>query len=222
MSDVLEIVIAGETLLLLPDRAMFWPARRTLLIADWHIGKAAVFGRRGLAIPEGDLQYDLQRLDRVLASYATDELIVLGDLMHAPPLASDRWPQDLADWLGEHATLGFSVVAGNHDRVSAERLPAPLTERVDWYPADRRVGPFCLAHEPEPVTSGYVLAGHLHPTLRLSSGADRVRSPVFWFRQDHAVLPAFGSFTGGHNIRPKRGDRVFMTGPDSVVEITPK
>ena len=222
MSGALEVCIADEALLLLPERAIFWPARGALLIADWHIGKAAVFGRRGLAIPEGDLQHDMQRLDRLLSIYAAEELIVLGDLMHAPPLATDHWPQGLANWLAKHAQLSFSVVAGNHDRISAEQLPAALAGRIDWYPADRRVGAIVLAHEPEPLADSYVLAGHLHPTLRLTSGVDRVRSPVFWFRQDYAVLPAFGSFTGGHNIRPGRGDRVFMTGPDSVVEITPR
>jgi hypothetical protein len=44
--------------------------------------------------------------------------------------------------------------------------------------------------------------------------------PVFWFTRRFAVLPSFGSFTGGHPIRLGAGDRVFAAGPDSVLDLT--
>ena len=36
------------------------------------------------------------------------------------------------------------------------------------------------------------------------------RFPCFHVGVRHAVLPAFGTFTGGHTIHPVRGDRVFV------------
>ncbi|MEE7547733.1 hypothetical protein HF319_12415, partial [Xanthomonas sp. Kuri4-1] len=46
-------VLAGETVELLGDRALYRPARRALLIADLHLGKADVFRRAGIGLPAG-------------------------------------------------------------------------------------------------------------------------------------------------------------------------
>jgi hypothetical protein len=37
--------VAGEKLGLFAERAIYWPARSTLLVADPHFGKAATFRR---------------------------------------------------------------------------------------------------------------------------------------------------------------------------------
>ena len=103
---------------------------------------------------------------------------------------------------------------------SGDGLPAGLGERIDWHDDTLDEGPFRFAHEPESATGRYTIAGHLHPTRRLVLAGDRVRAPAFWFRADSAVLPAFGGFTGGMNISPAAGDRVFVTGPGAVVEVS--
>ena len=211
---------AGEQLTLLAERAITWPARRTLLIADWHMGKADVFGRRGIAIPDGDVAHDLARLAMLVREQRSERLVVLGDLMHAPPQPGDAWPTLFAHWLQQHAALQVIVVAGNHDRVHADALPVNLADRLDWRASHVDDGPFRFDHEPGSAPGQYVLAGHIHPTCALRVGSDRLRAPAFWFREDHAVLPAFGSFTGGYNIQSAAGERIFVAGPGAVVEVT--
>ncbi|MEM7611088.1 MAG: ligase-associated DNA damage response endonuclease PdeM [Pseudomonadota bacterium] len=225
MSDVDAIAAqcvtcCGESLDLLAGRAVFWAARRALLLADWHLGKSGVFGRRGLAIPGGDVDADLERLQTMIDRLDIASIWVLGDLMHAPPVAADDWPERVAQFLLANPTVQMAVVAGNHDRVQREHLPASLGQLIDWYTGPVDIGPFRLDHEPDSVAGRFVIAGHLHPTRRLVLGADRLRAPAFWFRRQYAVLPAFGSFTGGHNIRPSGDDRVFVAGPDSVIEVS--
>lgn len=210
----------GEPLWLLAERAVLWPTRATLLVADWHIGKASVFGRHGLAIPEGDLHRDLARLDALIAACGARRLIVLGDLMHAPPAADDHWPAVLGDWLARHAALEFVVVAGNHDRVTLAAIAPALASRVTWFDDACVEPPFVLLHEPAVDPRGFVLSGHLHPMRRLRLGNDSLRAPAFWFREEHAVLPAFGSFLGGVNIRPSVADRVYVAGPDAVIDVS--
>lgn len=211
------IECAGEHLLLHHDRALYWPRRRMLLVADVHLGKESAFGRAGLAVPGGVTETDLDRLGRLVAEFGAGELVVLGDFTHAPPGASDRWLDAIAVWL-DGVDAAVSIVAGNHDRpVTRQRLDA----RLRWYPEDRLEAPFVLQHAPRPDGRGYGLGGHLHPAVRLRSGGDRLRLPVFWFRADHAVLPAFGSFTGGQNIRPNPGERLFAVGPDAVMALPP-
>ena len=214
-----RITCCGEQLILTAQRVLLWPRQAAALVADWHIGKAAVFGRRGLAVPAGTEADDFKRLDAVIEAGAVRHLYVLGDLMHAPPQADDSWPTTMVAWLARHAALQCTVIAGNHDRVAADHLPAALRDRLDWHANALRVGPFLLAHEPYECPDAFVLAGHLHPTLRLMTAGDRVRAPVYWFRASQAVLPAFGGLTGGMNIRPAAGERVYLVGPDIVSEV---
>jgi metallophosphoesterase superfamily enzyme len=72
-----------------------------------------------------------------------------------------------------------------------------------------RLGPLALCHHPQRVSAAHVLAGHLHPCVRLHGGAcDSVRLPCFWIRAELTLLPAFGEFTGGAPIVREAGDHV--------------
>jgi DNA ligase-associated metallophosphoesterase len=211
----LAIECAGEELLLHHDRALYWPRRRMLLVADVHLGKEWAFGRAGLAVPGGATESDLGRLDTLVRSFGAEELAVLGDFTHAPPGDEDRWLDHIGDWL-HGIPAEVSIVAGNHDRPATRQR---MDRRIRWYPESRVERPFVLQHEPEPDPRGYGLGGHLHPAMRLRGGGDSIRLPVFWFLERHAVLPAFGSFTGARNVRPGAGDRVYAIAPDAVVAL---
>ncbi|TXD50975.1 DEAD/DEAH box helicase, partial [Ralstonia sp. TCR112] len=52
-SSDLAIQCAGETVWLLPERALWWPVQRMLMVADAHFGKAATFRARGVPVPAG-------------------------------------------------------------------------------------------------------------------------------------------------------------------------
>jgi len=47
------ISAAGEHLLLLPQKAVYWPRASLLAIADIHFGKAAAFRSYGIPVPRG-------------------------------------------------------------------------------------------------------------------------------------------------------------------------
>ena len=67
MSDGdLNINLLGESMVLLPERAMYWPARETLFIADPHWGKAATFRSYGIPVPAGTTDEGIARLDRLV------------------------------------------------------------------------------------------------------------------------------------------------------------
>ena len=78
-----EVELAGERLWLLADKAVYWPARKMLIIADIHFGKAAAFRALGVPVPRGTTTQNLLALDALLAMYACDEIIFLGDFLHA-------------------------------------------------------------------------------------------------------------------------------------------
>lgn len=74
MAVELELEIAGEPMRALGDRALYWPARRRLLIADLHLGKGDVFRRAGIALPSGGTSHDLARLAALLERTGAHEL----------------------------------------------------------------------------------------------------------------------------------------------------
>ncbi len=111
---------------------------------------------------------------------------------------------------------------GNHDRRAG---PAPDDWRIEEHAGPLRIGPFELRHEPGEASSqgAYVLAGHIHPAVRVRGvDGDTLRAPCFLLGPRAGLLPAFGEFTGGARVRPRAGDRVFVVGPDAVVEVGPR
>ncbi|HVK10046.1 MAG TPA: phosphoesterase, partial [Gemmataceae bacterium] len=150
-----EVTIAGERLVLRPDRSLYWPRAGALVVADPHFGKAETFRAAGLPVP-GDAGPALARLGSALADTGAGRLIVLGDLWHARAGRTARVADELARWRAERPALRVEVVRGNHDRAGP-----PPAGWGDW--AAVAEPPFAFAHFPEPTDAGYVLAGHLHP-----------------------------------------------------------
>lgn len=189
MAPELPTTLASEQVLLLGARALYWPARKALLIADLHLGKADVFRRAGIGLPSGGTGDDLERLSALLQQHAVDTLWILGDVLHG---AAHRaaWYRQWQGWREQHATLEIGALAGNHDRAlpKADLGLTLLGEQL-------QVGPFLLRHDPHPHPSLHVLCGHVHPLARLP-GMQR-RWPAFWLRERLTVLPAYSRFTAG-------------------------
>lgn len=204
----------------LPERALYWPSRAMLLVADPHWGKAAAFRAGGLAVPEAGTSADLERLGRALAATGAERLVFLGDFWHARAGRSSEVLDALRRWRERHCELTVELVRGNHDRHAGDP-PEEFSIRSVEAPFDE--APFRLAHFPEPDPSGYVLAGHLHPAVHLRGagrGRERLRLPCFHFGPQVGVLPAFGSFTGHATVRPAAGDRVLVVADERVIEIS--
>lgn len=208
MTERLVVDIAGETMHLLADRALFWPARGRLLIADLHLGKGDVFRAAGIALPSGGTAHDLARLDRLIDATGARELWILGDLLHGATHHA-RWREGWDRWRSAHAGLRIAALRGNHDR---HRDDAALD--IDALGESVAQDGLLLRHEPLPDPAHHVIAGHLHPTLRLPG----IRRPLpgFWLRPGHTVLPAFSAFTGGQVVEPGAGDRFAACAGDHV------
>lgn len=208
------VTIAGETLRLLPERAVFWPAAATVLIADLHLGKAATFRAASIAVPDGA---DLARLSRVITGCDARRLVILGDLLHARSGRTAAALEEMCAWRECHSNLDIVLVRGNHDSHAGDPPAEWGFACVDepW-----GAGPFAMRHIPAEDPGGYTLAGHLHPAARLAgAGRQRLTLPCFWIGARVGVLPAFGEFTGSKTIVPAPGDRVYVIAGDEVVAV---
>jgi DNA ligase-associated metallophosphoesterase len=214
MSPHQPILLAGAELWLLADKAVYWPERKALLVADAHFGKAAAYRRLGQPVPHGTTEANLARLDALLAHYPCDRLIFLGDFLHAPESRAAATLAALADWRRRHAALELVLIRGNHDRRAGD---PPATLRIEVVAEPLLLGPFALCHEPQPHATHHVLAGHLHPAFRLHGrGRQSLRLPCFRIGERSSLLPAFGSFTGGMDVDADAQTRIFLVGDGAV------
>jgi DNA ligase-associated metallophosphoesterase len=212
----LEITLQGERVLLHPDRAMLWPARSTLIVADPHFGKDDIFRRWGTALPQGPALADLQRLTDLIAANSCTRLVVLGDFLHGATQAGDGFLDAFRVWRQAHGSLTVDVVVGNHD---SRESASDWQQVVGWHTRVLVEPPFVLAHEPAANPHGYVLAGHIHPVIHLRRRGGPGRVPVFWQRREFLILPSFGSPTGGAEVAVELGDLVYAAGPERVVPL---
>ncbi len=212
-----RVEVRGESLLLLPERAVLWERAATLLVADPHWGKAAAFRAAGIPVPGGTTAEGLARLDALLQRTGARRIVFLGDYLHAREGRAPATLHALAAWRERNRAVQLALVRGNHDRGAGDPPPELGLACIDPPLVEP---PFALAHFPAPLPEGYVLGGHLHPGVRLEGvGRQRERLPCFWLRSDSAVLPAFGSFTGLADVSPTSGDRVFVLAGDRVVGV---
>lgn len=208
--------IASEIVHLLPERALYWPGQRMLVVADIHFGKAASFRALGVPVPRGTTAQNLAVLDRLLVRYAIEQIIFLGDFLHAANARAAGTLATIETWRGRYPALSLLLVRGNHDVHAGD---PPPTLRIDSVDAPYYVDPFAFCHHPAALPGSYVMAGHVHPIIWLSSRVDRVRLPCFLVGPQRMILPSFGAFTGGFAVTPMPDEQVYAVTDDRVIAI---
>jgi uncharacterized protein len=204
-------------LVLLPERAVFWPKRRSILIADLHLGKEAAFRSAGIPLPTGDTADTLQRLGSLIAATDARRVVILGDLFHAATGMTPETLQALAAWRKQHSNVDVLHIRGNHDRSAGWAAPELGFDERDEAVVE---APFVLRHEPVEDDQGMVIGGHIHPGIVLRGRArDRLRLPCFVVGPRRMILPAFGTFTGLFTVLPAVGEKVYVVAESSVLPV---
>jgi uncharacterized protein len=196
------IVLAGVPLLVDAAGALYWAEQGLLVVSDLHLEKGSSFAARGILLPPYDTASTLLRLAALIARYAPRCVVALGDSFHdgggpARLGAADR--QSIAalqrgrDWIW---------ITGNHD-------PEPSSEVGGTSAGEFGAGPLTFRHLPSGAKGE--VAGHLHPVARVSHRGRSVGRRCFAADGTRMVMPAFGSYTGGLNIRNAAFANVFGT-----------
>jgi len=199
----------------LPERALYWPAHSTLLLADLHLGKADTFRHYGIGIPQSVQWADLQRLQQVVMRFQPQCCVVLGDFVHGrlvDAATADAWNALVAAC----APTEFVLVAGNHDR-ALNRGQLHLHGIVDELEIDN----VYLTHEPLAAHAlrggGMNIHGHIHAGLRVGKGQRKL--PALAWQPPYLLLPAFSEFTAGVDVaRNSAAIWVFVEDGDGVLQ----
>ncbi len=179
-STVIRVDLQGESLLLLPERALLWERTGTLGSSDAHLGKAAAFRAAAIPLPGGTTTEALSRLSTALARTGARRLLLLGDFFHARAGRAARTLAAIAAWRERHADLEVVLVRGNHDKGAGD---PPSEWGFDCQDEPRIEPPFAFRHHPEEENSA-LCAGGAHPSRGLPLGIRRVarEAPLFPLR----------------------------------------
>ena len=199
--------LGPHRLLLDPAGALVWPAQHLLAVADLHLEKASHFAARGRLVPPLDSALTLGRLARLVRLYRPRLLLALGDSFHDEDGPARLAAADAAQLARIAGETGLTWIAGNHDpRLAGRAVPEITIEGITFRHAPQR-------------GAAFEICGHLHPKARVEARGTAVTRACFLAAPHRILLPAFGAFTGGLDIRDPaiascfpRGGRAFLLG----------
>jgi hypothetical protein len=182
------------------DGALYWPEERVLVIADLHLEKGSSFATRGVLLPPYDTAATLERIAVLIARFTPHAVIALGDSFHDRRGPARIAAADRAALAGLQRGRDWIWIAGNHDPDPAEGVGGSFGGAL-------AIGALVFRHEPTGAKGE--IAGHLHPVARVAGHGRTVRRRCFASDGARLIMPAFGAFAGGLNVRHRAFADVF-------------
>jgi DNA ligase-associated metallophosphoesterase len=202
----LALELAGAEALLRTSGALWLAAERLLVVADLHLEKGSAYAARGQMLPPYDTRETLARLAAEAVQLRPHTILLLGDTLHDGQ-AEGRLSGDDIRTLTTIATVSELVwIVGNHDADGPRALPGEVAG--GWCASG-----LSLVHEPAASPRFGEVAGHLHPCARVKGRAASVRRRCFVSDGERLVMPAFGAFAGGLNVRDPAFQGLFRRAP---------
>jgi DNA ligase-associated metallophosphoesterase len=187
-----EVSINGTVLVADRAGALYWPHEGVLAIADLHLEKGSSFAKRGVLLPPYDTAATLARLSAVIMRYAPRCVMALGDSFHDGGGPNRLADADRTQLRALQVGRDWIWITGNHD-------PEPAQDIGGQFGGALAIGALTFRHIPSGLAGE--IAGHLHPVARVSHRGRAVSRRCFAADALRMVMPAFGAFAGGLNIR---------------------
>ncbi|MBV9548776.1 MAG: ligase-associated DNA damage response endonuclease PdeM [Alphaproteobacteria bacterium] len=194
MWNDLIINVNGESVLLDALGAAFLPAHRALVVADMHFEKGSSFARTGQFLPPYDSRATLLKLAEAVGRHQPAVVVALGDSFHDGEAGGRIGAEERAMLDALARVAEWVWIAGNHD----PKPPAWLGGRTA---GEITFGGLTLRHEPHAELHLGEVAGHLHPCATAAKWGRSVRRRCFVSDGLRLVLPAFGAYAGGLDVR---------------------
>ncbi len=204
----LRLILSGVAVRALPEGALYVEGARALVVSDLHLEKGSAFAVRGQMLPPYDTRFSLARLAALIEALAPEIVVSLGDSFHDREAGLRLHGEDRAALSALTARTDWVWIEGNHD---------PEPPRALGGRAAREITLAGLAFRHEPAGGQAHVYGHLHPCARVAARGASVRRRCFATDGARLVMPAFGAFAGGLNVRDAAFAPVFPAGCYALV-----
>jgi len=206
------IHLAGERLMLDPAGALVWPATGMLVVSDLHLEKGSSYARHGMLLPPWDTHATLDRLAILLRRWRPRIVLALGDSFHDVEGAARLPHGELARLNAMTEAHRFVWVLGNHDPTPPAGVGGDFVEAFV-------TGSIVFRHQAVTRPDVGEVSGHCHPKAAVPARGGSVSRPCFVTDSKRIMMPAFGSYAGGLDVRDRaiarlfpHGARVFLLG----------
>lgn len=184
------LLFGGHDFTIVGGRALYWPQRRALIVADLHLEKASWFAMRGQMLPPHDSLATLEALTALVEQSSASEVWCLGDNFH-DDAGCERLPATArALLMALTAATRWHWITGNHDEHLPDGIGGAILDEAE-------VDGLTLRHRADPDEWRPELSGHFHPKHRAGARGRSVSRPCFVMSERKLILPAFGALTGG-------------------------
>lgn len=201
-----QIILAGQELETHYSGALWWPDKRLLALADLHLEKGSSFARSGQLLPPYDSRETLERLEGLCEAFQPQTLVCLGDSFHDREASERLGEEERARIERLTERLEWIWIAGNHDPTPPKGLGGRTYE--EW-----QLENLIFRHEAEAVPAGYgELSGHFHPKARVRTRARAISARCFVEDGARLILPSFGAYTGGLDVKDPAISSLFKPG----------
>jgi DNA ligase-associated metallophosphoesterase len=202
----LRLALASGEVMLRASGALWLAREGALVVADLHLEKGSAYAARGQMLPPYDTRETLTRLDAEVQALDPRVVVLLGDTFH-DRRSETRIAAEDADRLRALASRRTLVwVVGNHDADGPQTLPGETADELS-------LAGLALRHEPTAGPAPGEAAGHLHPAAKVRAARGTVRRRCFVTDGERIVLPAFGAYAGGLNVRDRAFAGLFARPP---------
>jgi uncharacterized protein len=198
--------IAGIEVVADPTGSLYLPGVRALVVADMHLEKGSHFAARGQMLPPYDTGATLAHLADAIEHYAPAAVLALGDSFHDETGYARLGDRDRLTLAALQRGRDWIWIAGNHDPFRDETIGGSFS-------CEERIGPLALRHLPSEAPA-FEIAGHLHPVASLTVRDHLIRRRCFVHDESRIVMPAFGTLTGGLDVRSAVIQKLFQ--PDTI------
>jgi DNA ligase-associated metallophosphoesterase len=189
-----------------PSGALWLQGSRALVAGDLHLEKGSAYAARGQMLPPYDTRDTLGRLAAEVAETDPAIIVLLGDTLHDAAAAERIARDDILQLAAIARGRTLLWVVGNHDPGGPGDLPGEAVDILD-------IDGLSLRHEPRPGDRPGEVCGHLHPCARVVGAGRSVRRRCFVTDGRRLILPAFGAYAGGLNVRDQAFAGLFAGRP---------
>ena len=189
-----RVEVNGEELLLDACGALWWPGEETLVFADLHFEKGSSYARGGQMLPPYDTRATLSRMETAIVRRHPARIIALGDSFHDRYAAERLDEEERAQLARLRNGSEWIWIAGNHDPAPPTWLGGRITEEV-------AIGGLVFRYEPGAAGVRGEIAGHLHPCATITRRGRSLRRRCFVSDGARLLMPAFGAYAGGLDVR---------------------
>ena len=198
-----KIKFAGETLEILPSGTIFWPSEQILIVSDLHLEKGSSFNHKGTFLPPYDSLDTISRLEEIIKKTSPKKILLLGDTIHDKTGLLRMSDEVKENFFSLFKKITLILISGNHD----EELLYNNIELIPFYKLKKIFFIHQLTND-----KNFQICGHFHPMVDTKFKGIRIRASCFVVSKYKIILPSFGTFTGGLNIRNNAFKRIIDKG----------